>query len=88
MVDPQNLKNGDKIAFILVGIGKLAAVDGKVLTDPDVIRRLRTSVNSAIDKATAGRSRSRSDQTLGSDQGQLEGYEIVQFFALNSSDTV
>jgi len=46
------------IQFILsVGVGKLA--DGKAFTDPEVLRRLTSSVSCALDEAAAALTRMR-----------------------------
>ncbi|XP_050294137.1 ankyrin repeat and KH domain-containing protein 1-like isoform X2 [Anthonomus grandis grandis] len=43
------------------GIGQLAAKDGKALGDPEVLRRLTSSVSCALDEAAAALNRMRSD---------------------------
>ncbi|XP_046672408.1 ankyrin repeat domain-containing protein 17-like isoform X4 [Homalodisca vitripennis] len=43
------------------GIGKLAAGDGKHLADPEVLRRLTSSVSCALDEAAAALTRMRSE---------------------------
>lgn len=44
-----------------LGIGKLAAGDGKHLADPEVLRRLTSSVSCALDEAAAALTRMRSE---------------------------
>lgn len=43
------------------GINKLTAGDGKQLADPEVLRRLTSSVSCALDEAAAALTRMRSD---------------------------
>lgn len=43
------------------GIGRLSAADGKHLADPDVLRRLTSSVSCALDEAAAALTRMRTD---------------------------
>ncbi|XP_044743261.1 ankyrin repeat and KH domain-containing protein 1 isoform X4 [Chrysoperla carnea] len=43
------------------GIGKLSSGDGKHLADPDVLRRLTSSVSCALDEAAAALTRMRTD---------------------------
>lgn len=43
------------------GIGKLATGDGKHLADPEVLRRLTSSVSCALDEAAAALTRMRSE---------------------------
>lgn len=47
--------------FFFTGIGKLSAGDGKHLADPEVLRRLTSSVSCALDEAAAALTRMRSD---------------------------
>lgn len=49
------------INCITLGIGKLAAGDGKHLADPEVLRRLTSSVSCALDEAAAALTRMRSE---------------------------
>jgi ankyrin repeat domain-containing protein 17 len=51
--------------FIL-GIGKLSTADGKALTDPEVLRKLTSSVSCALDEAAQALHRMRAEQ-----QGQI-----------------
>uniref|UniRef100_A0A6P7GGN1 Ankyrin repeat domain-containing protein 17-like n=1 Tax=Diabrotica virgifera virgifera TaxID=50390 RepID=A0A6P7GGN1_DIAVI len=46
---------------VVSGIGQLAAKDGKHLGDPEVLRRLTSSVSCALDEAAAALTRMRSD---------------------------
>lgn len=46
---------------IFIGISQLAAKDGKHLGDPEVLRRLTSSVSCALDEAAAALTRMRSD---------------------------
>ncbi|XP_056017812.1 ankyrin repeat domain-containing protein 17-like isoform X4 [Ostrea edulis] len=52
------------------GIGKLSTADGKALTDPEVLRKLTSSVSCALDEAAQALHRMRAEQ-----QGQLPGTE-------------
>ncbi|XP_060527199.1 ankyrin repeat domain-containing protein 17-like isoform X2 [Cylas formicarius] len=47
------------------GIGQLTAKDGKALGDPEVLRRLTSSVSCALDEAAAALTRMRSDNAGG-----------------------
>ena len=51
---------------MLAGIGKLSTADGKAFADPEVLRRLTSSVSCALDEAAAALTRMRAEQ-----QGQL-----------------
>jgi hypothetical protein len=44
-----------------LGIGKLSTGDGKHLADPEVLRRLTSSVSCALDEAAAALTRMRSE---------------------------
>ena len=44
------------------GIGKYSTSDGKALADPEVLRRLTSSVSCALDEAAAALTRMRFDQ--------------------------
>ncbi|XP_013391595.1 ankyrin repeat and KH domain-containing protein 1-like [Lingula anatina] len=48
------------------GLGKLSTADGKAFADPEVLRRLTSSVSCALDEAAAALTRMRAEQ-----QGQL-----------------
>ena len=54
------------ITVCCVGIGKLSTADGKAFADPEVLRRLTSSVSCALDEAAAALTRMRAEQ-----QGQL-----------------
>ncbi|XP_006817520.1 ankyrin repeat and KH domain-containing protein 1-like [Saccoglossus kowalevskii] len=60
IVDPDTQ---EKLEALLeaAGIGKLATVDGKAFTDPEVLRRLTSSVSCALDEAAAALSRMRAE---------------------------
>ncbi|XP_026474601.1 ankyrin repeat domain-containing protein 17-like isoform X4 [Ctenocephalides felis] len=53
------------------GIGKLSSGDGKHLADPDVLRRLTSSVSCALDEAAAALTRMRSDNPRHSEKSNL-----------------
>jgi len=56
-------------SFCLAGVGKLA--DGKAFTDPEVLRRLTSSVSCALDEAAAALTRMRTQNNgLSSSAGQ------------------
>ncbi|XP_064628158.1 ankyrin repeat domain-containing protein 17-like isoform X2 [Lineus longissimus] len=57
------------------GIGKLSTSDGKAFADPDVLRRLTSSVSCALDEAAAALTRMRAEQ-----QGQngQEGRSLAE----------
>lgn len=46
----------------VVGIGKLSTADGKALTDPEVLRKLTSSVSCALDEAAQALHRMRAEQ--------------------------
>ena len=48
------------------GIGKLSTPDGKALADPEVLRRLTSSVSCALDEAAQALTRMRAEQPAGS----------------------
>ncbi|KAL2077246.1 hypothetical protein ACEWY4_026750 [Coilia grayii] len=50
------------------GIGKLSTADGKAFADPEVLRRLTSSVSCALDEAAAALTRMRADNTLNAGQ--------------------
>lgn len=51
----------NRYKFSLTGIGQLAPKDGNRLADPEVLRRLTSSVSCALDEAAAALSRMRTD---------------------------
>lgn len=55
-----------------VGIGKLSTADGKAFADPEVLRRLTSSVSCALDEAAAALTRMRAENTLNA--GQADKY--------------
>lgn len=46
---------------VCLGIGKLSTSDGKAFADPEVLRRLTSSVSCALDEAAAALSRMRAE---------------------------
>lgn len=46
---------------VFPGISKLSSTDGKALADPEVLRRLTSSVSCALDEAAAALTRMRND---------------------------
>ncbi|KAJ8935953.1 hypothetical protein NQ314_012575 [Rhamnusium bicolor] len=59
-VDPETQARLEQL-LQAAGIGQLAAKDGKHLGDPEVLRRLTSSVSCALDEAAAALTRMRSD---------------------------
>lgn len=57
---------------VLAGIGKLSTADGKAFADPEVLRRLTSSVSCALDEAAAALTRMRAENTLNA--GQADKY--------------
>lgn len=58
--------------WCLAGIGKLSTADGKAFADPEVLRRLTSSVSCALDEAAAALTRMRAENTLNA--GQADKY--------------
>ncbi|XP_027625534.1 ankyrin repeat domain-containing protein 17 isoform X4 [Tupaia chinensis] len=50
------------------GIGKLSTADGKAFADPEVLRRLTSSVSCALDEAAAALTRMRAESTTNAGQ--------------------
>lgn len=68
-----------KLAALLeaAGLGKLsAAVDGKQYTDPEVLRKLTSSVSCALDEAAAALNRMRAENS-GQMAHSSEGYVFI-----------
>lgn len=59
---------------VLAGIGKLSTADGKAFADPEVLRRLTSSVSCALDEAAAALTRMRAENTLNA--GQADKYVL------------
>lgn len=57
----------------LAGIGKLSTADGKAFADPEVLRRLTSSVSCALDEAAAALTRMRAENTLNAGQPDKYG---------------
>uniref|UniRef100_A0A452RX73 Ankyrin repeat domain-containing protein 17 n=1 Tax=Ursus americanus TaxID=9643 RepID=A0A452RX73_URSAM len=51
-----------------MGIGKLSTADGKAFADPEVLRRLTSSVSCALDEAAAALTRMRAESTANAGQ--------------------
>lgn len=60
------------LASNAAGIGKLSTADGKAFADPEVLRRLTSSVSCALDEAAAALTRMRAENTLNA--GQADKY--------------
>ena len=54
------------------GIGKLSTADGKAFADPEVLRRLTSSVSCALDEAAAALTRMKAEN--GHSAGQIDTY--------------
>ena len=50
------------ITYFSSGLGKLSTADGKAFADPEVLRRLTSSVSCALDEAAAALTRMRAEQ--------------------------
>lgn len=51
-----------RICVCFAGIGKLSTADGKAFADPEVLRKLTSSVSCALDEAAAALTRMRAEQ--------------------------
>ena len=66
----------------VIGIGKLSTPDGKALADPEVLRRLTSSVSCALDEAAQALTRMRAEQPAGgtannaAEMGQGDGLVV------------
>ncbi|KAM4676580.1 ankyrin repeat and KH domain-containing protein 1-like isoform 2-T2 [Discoglossus pictus] len=58
------------------GIGKLSTADGKAFADPEVLRRLTSSVSCALDEAAAALTRMRADNNLNT--GQVDNRSLAE----------
>uniref|UniRef100_A0A3B3QZG6 Ankyrin repeat and KH domain containing 1 n=1 Tax=Paramormyrops kingsleyae TaxID=1676925 RepID=A0A3B3QZG6_9TELE len=58
------------------GIGKLSTADGKAFADPEVLRRLTSSVSCALDEAAAALTRMRAENTL--HPGQADNRSLAE----------
>lgn len=56
------------------GIGKLSTADGKAFADPEVLRRLTSSVSCALDEAAAALTRMRAENNHNA--GQVDKYVL------------
>ncbi|XP_072446907.1 ankyrin repeat and KH domain-containing protein 1 isoform X11 [Chiloscyllium punctatum] len=60
----------------IYGIGKLSTADGKAFADPEVLRRLTSSVSCALDEAAAALTRMRAENTLNA--GQADNRSLAE----------
>jgi hypothetical protein len=60
------------------GIGKLSTADGKAFADPEVLRRLTSSVSCALDEAAAALTRMRAESSHSA--GQVDTYVFNHFY--------
>lgn len=58
------------------GIGKLSTADGKAFADPEVLRRLTSSVSCALDEAAAALTRMRAESTHST--GQVDTRSLAE----------
>ncbi|XP_029439484.1 ankyrin repeat and KH domain-containing protein 1-like isoform X2 [Rhinatrema bivittatum] len=58
------------------GIGKLSTADGKAFADPEVLRRLTSSVSCALDEAAAALTRMRAENNLNA--GQVDNRSLAE----------
>ncbi|XP_065541286.1 ankyrin repeat domain-containing protein 17 isoform X4 [Lathamus discolor] len=58
------------------GIGKLSTADGKAFADPEVLRRLTSSVSCALDEAAAALTRMRAESTANA--GQTDSRSLAE----------
>ncbi|XP_078233836.1 ankyrin repeat domain-containing protein 17 isoform X7 [Pogona vitticeps] len=58
------------------GIGKLSTADGKAFADPEVLRRLTSSVSCALDEAAAALTRMRAESTVNA--GQMDNRSLAE----------
>ena len=56
------------VKLYIIGIGKLSTADGKAFADPEVLRRLTSSVSCALDAAAAALTRMRAESTANAGQ--------------------
>lgn len=68
--------------YLFLGIGKLATGDGKHLADPEVLRRLTSSVSCALDEAAAALTRMRSENPRPQPETRYEIILVLQIFSL------
>jgi len=62
-----------EVCINFVGIGKLSTTDGKAFADPEVLRRLSSSVSCALDEAAAALSKMKTE-TENSNENSQERY--------------
>uniref|UniRef100_A0A8D2LN87 Ankyrin repeat domain 17 n=1 Tax=Varanus komodoensis TaxID=61221 RepID=A0A8D2LN87_VARKO len=58
------------------GIGKLSTADGKAFADPEVLRRLTSSVSCALDEAAAALTRMRAESTTNA--GKMDNRSLAE----------
>lgn len=63
------------------GIGKLSTADGKAFADPEVLRRLTSSVSCALDEAAAALTRMKAENSHNA--GQVDTYVFNDFWELD-----
>ena len=67
------------MAVYYLGIGKLSTTDGKAFADPEVLRRLSSSVSCALDEAAAALSKMKTE-TENSTENSQERYHTTSFW--------
>lgn len=63
------------------GIGKLSTADGKAFADPEVLRRLTSSVSCALDEAAAALTRMRAENNHNAGQVDKYAHLFICLFA-------
>lgn len=76
----------NRCKFSSTGIGQLAPKDGNRLADPEVLRRLTSSVSCALDEAAAALSRMRTDG--GASRGGPQNTQASSTAAAAAADKV
>ena len=74
--------------FFAAGIGKLSTPDGKALADPEVLRRLTSSVSCALDEAAQALTRMRADQPAASGANALNTAPGTNAGAINPGQEI
>ncbi|KAG8139738.1 hypothetical protein E2320_002510 [Naja naja] len=72
-VDPETQA---RLEALLEAAGKLSTADGKAFADPEVLRRLTSSVSCALDEAAAALTRMRAESTANS--GQMDNRSLAE----------
>ncbi|XP_071954118.1 ankyrin repeat domain-containing protein 17-like [Antedon mediterranea] len=73
-VDPETLE----ALLEAAGIDKLTTADGKAFTDPEILRKLTSSVSSALDEAAAALNRMRAENAAGIGNETADGASYME----------